>query len=101
MALFFNTKMRKPREFEHKYIYVDERKEKLQKMEEQARRELGLLPPKEFDPEDIRGKFVESTKHLKRRKESNRRPLSYPKLLVIILVLLFILHWLITGNLYF
>jgi len=101
MALFFNSKMRKPRGFEHKYIYVDERKEKLQKMEEQARRELGLLPPKGFDPEDIRGKFVESTKHLKRRKESNRRPLSYPKLLVIILVLLFILHWLITGNLYF
>ncbi|SRR5574344_1532250 len=101
MALFLNSKTRKPRAFEHKYIYVDERKERLQKIEEQAKRELGLLPPKEFDPEDIRGKFVEGTTHLKRRKESNRKPLSYPKLFVIILVLLFILHWLVTGDLYF
>lgn len=45
--------MRKPRGFRHEYIYVDERKEKLQKMEETAKRELGMLPPKEFNPEDI------------------------------------------------
>ena len=50
--------MRKPRGFNHSYIYVDERKEKLAKMEEDAKRELGMLPEKEFSPEDIRGKFV-------------------------------------------
>ena len=70
-------KMEKPRRFNHQYIYVDERKEKLQKLEEKAKRELGMLPPKEFSPEDIRGKFVQGTKHLKRRKageaESDRR----------------------------
>jgi hypothetical protein len=59
-------KMEKPRRFNHQYIYVDERKEKLQKMEENAKRDLGMLPPKEFSPEDIRGKFIEGTKHLKR-----------------------------------
>ena len=59
--------MRKPRGFHHSYIYVDERKEKLAKMEEDAKRELGILPEKEFSPEDIRGKFVEGTTHLKRR----------------------------------
>ena len=47
--------MRKPRGFHHSYIYVDERKEKLAKMEEDAKRELGMLPEKEFSPEDIRG----------------------------------------------
>lgn len=52
-------KMEKPRRFNHQYIYVDERKEKLQKLEEKAKRELGMLPPKEFSPEDIRGKFVQ------------------------------------------
>ena len=46
--------MRKPRGFNHPYIYVDERKEKLAKMEEKAKRELGMLPEKEFSPEDIR-----------------------------------------------
>ena len=57
--------MRKPRGFNHPYIYVDERKEKLAKMEESAKRDLGMLPEKEFSPEDIRGKFVEGTTHLK------------------------------------
>ena len=45
--------MRKPRGFNHSYIYVDERKEKLAKMEENAKRDLGMLPEKEFSPEDI------------------------------------------------
>lgn len=49
---------------------MNERKEKLDKMEEKAKRELGMLPEKEFSPEDIRGKFVEGTTHLKRRKAS-------------------------------
>ena len=35
-------KMEKPRRFNHQYIYVDERKEKLQKMEENAKRDCLL-----------------------------------------------------------
>jgi hypothetical protein len=69
MGLFNMGGMRKPRRFNHQYIYVDERREKLDKMEESAKRDLGMLPEKEFSPEDIRGKFVEGTTHLKRRKE--------------------------------
>lgn len=90
--------VRKPRGFHHTYIYVDERKEKLQKMEEDAKRELGILPPKEFKPEDIRGKFVEGTTHLKRRKEREKAPWGYGKILIAILILLFILHYLVTGS---
>ena len=90
--------MRKPRPFHHEYIYVDERKEKLQKMEEDAKRDLGMIPPKEFSPEDIRGKFIEGTTHLKRRKESGREPLSYATIFVAIAVLLYILHNLVTGE---
>ena len=41
MGMFFNS-MRKPRGFNHQYIYVDERKEKLAKMEEKAKRDLGM-----------------------------------------------------------
>ena len=90
--------MRKPRAYHHEYIYVDERKEKLQKVEENAKRDLGMLPPKEFSPEDIRGKFIEGTTHLTRRKESGHKPLSYGALFVGIVVLLFILHYLVTGE---
>lgn len=90
--------IRKPRGFNHQYIYVDERKEKLAKMEEDAKRELGMIPPKEFTPEDIRGKFIEATTHVKRRKKSGRKPLSYGMILILILILLFIMHYLVTGE---
>ena len=99
MGLF---KSQKPRAFSHQYIYVDERKEKLSKIEENAKRDLGILPPKEYTPgESIRGKFVEATTHLKRRKESNRKPLTYAALLIGIAVLSYILHYLVTGELTF
>ncbi|MBQ8889397.1 MAG: hypothetical protein IJY59_07930 [Bacteroidaceae bacterium] len=95
-------KTEKPRAFNHQYIYVDERKEKLLKIEENAKRDLGMLPPKETTAEErIRGKFVEGTKHLKRRKESGRKPLTYVTLLLAIAALCYVLHYLVTGELSF
>ena len=90
--------MRKPRGYHHEYIYIDERKEKLQKIEESAKRDLGMIPPKEFSPEDIRGKFIEGTTHLKRSKESERKQLPYGFLFSAICILLLILHYLVTGE---
>lgn len=95
-------KSEKPRAFSHQYIYVDERKEKLAKIEENAKRDLGMLPPKESTAEErIRGKFVESTRHLKRRKESGRKPLTYGALLIALAALCYVLHYLVTGELTF
>ena len=95
-------KMREPRRFNHKYIFVDERKEKLDKIVEKAKRDLGMLPAEETTYEErIRGKFVEGTKHLKRRKESNRKPLTYAALLIGIVALCYVLHYLVTGELTF
>ena len=66
-------KQRKPRGFQHQYIYVDERKERLKEIEERARRELGMVSQEESTAEErIRGKIVEQTKHLKRRKENDK-----------------------------
>ena len=90
--------MRKPRAYHHEYIYVDERKEKLQKIEETAKRDLGKLHTKEFFSEFLRGKFIEGTTYLKRRKESGRKPLSYATIFVAIAVLAYILHYLVTGE---
>ena len=93
--------VRKPRGFHHNYIYYDPRKEKLKEIDERAKRELGLLPPKEFTPEDIRGKFVQATKHLKRRKESGRKPVSYGVLIAAIVLLLLLMSYLVTGHIGF
>lgn len=94
MGLF---SMRKPRGFHHEYIYVNERKEKLDKMTENAKRDLGMLPEKEFSPEDIRGKFVEGTSHLKRRKESGRKPMAAGVAIVIIALLIFLWYAIANG----
>ena len=89
--------MRKPRGFHHSYIYVDERKEKLAKMEEDAKRELGMLPEKEFSPEDILLKFVEGTSLLKLRKESGRKPVHLGVLLLIIALLIYLWYAITNG----
>lgn len=82
---FFNQ--RKPRGFNHQYIYVDERRERLKEIEERAKRELGMIPDLEKTVEErIRGRFVEETTHLKRRQE--RGGGSSSKWLIIIAVLL-------------
>ena len=54
MSLFSR---RKPRGFNHRYIYYDERRERLRAIEERARRELGIEAPEEFRPEHLRGVF--------------------------------------------
>lgn len=89
--------MRKPRGFNHQYIYVDERKEKLAKMKEDAKRDLGMSPEKEFSPEDIRGKFVEGTTHLKRRKESGRKPIHLGVTLAGVALLLYLWYAIANG----
>lgn len=96
---FLGGNMPKPRRFSHQYIYVDERKEKLQKMEDQAKRELGILPEKkEFKPEDIRGKFVEGTTHLKKRKSRTKKPFSVGIILIVIVLLIFLWNFILTGE---
>lgn len=84
-------KTREPRRFEHQYIYVDERKERLQKIEEKAKLDLGMVQKEEPTAEErIRGKMVEQTTHLKRRKE-NGVSLTTKRLILILAVMALIL----------
>lgn len=81
---------RKPRGFQHQYIYVDERKERLREVEERAKRELGMIPQEAPTTEGrIRGKFTEQTTHLKRRQEKEN-PVS-TKSIILILALLIVI----------
>ena len=67
-------KMREPRKFNHKYIFVDERKEKLDKIVEKAKRDLGMLPPlEEGYSERLKGAFAAENSHLARQKENGTR----------------------------
>ena len=67
-------KMREPRRFNHKYIFVEERKEKLDKIVENAKRDLGMLPPGEPTYEErIRGAFVGENSHLDRKRSNASR----------------------------
>lgn len=95
---FLGGGARKPRAFNHQYIYVDTRKEKLDKMEESAKRELGILPEKEFDPNEIRGKFSENTVHLKKHLSKKRRPFFWAIALVLIILLIFLWNYILTGE---
>lgn len=84
-------KTREPRRFEHQYIYVDERKERLQKIEEKAKLDLGMIQKAEPTTEErIRGKMVEQTSHLKRRRE-NGSLLTTKRLILILAVMALIL----------
>lgn len=82
---------RKPRGFQHQYIYVDERKERLREMEERAKRELGMSSQEAATAEErIRGKIVDQTKHLKRRQEKEN-PVSTKRIILILALLVMIL----------
>ena len=66
-----------------------------------GKRELGMLPEDSFNPENIRGKFVESTTHLKRRKENGGPAVSVQMAVVLIVLLGLLLYWLWTGDIPF
>lgn len=66
MGLF---SMRKPRGFNHKYMYVDPRKDRLKAVEDRAKAELGMAEDNGAEHDRIRGMFINATKHARRRRE--------------------------------
>lgn len=89
---------REPRKFRRVSIYTDESRDKLDKLVRDVKREQGLLPPEEdkYDPTKFNGTFINYTPHAQRYREG--RKLVWPVALMIILVLLIVWHWLLTGN---
>jgi len=96
MALFSFYKVRKPRQFEHKPIYYDPRKEDLEERERRIRREMGEEKIDENYKPLIKGTFIEGTSHLKKShtRGEDARSRKYKNVrLVVILVLLAALFW--------
>ena len=99
MALF---KTREPRRFRGVHIYTSERQEKLDKLVAEAKREeqraRGEEVPYMPDIQSYRGKFAQNMKHLSRYQDPNRRRL-HPGVAIAIIVLLVILwHYCLTGS---
>ncbi len=97
MGLFFN--IRKPRKFDHKPIYFDPDKEALEKRVEKIKRELGMDDAEPYRRSEIKGTFLEQTKHLKRRNATPEKSTKDRniKLAVILVCLIIVLWFLFTG----
>lgn len=99
MATIFSTQ--KPRRFERKNYFGNERKEWLEARVRKVKREMGELPDEEWKAEEsIRGTFVEGTRHLKRRKEREEEEGTgsgnrYVKLGVALILLCIVFYYLI------
>lgn len=94
--LFFKT--RKPRKFHKVSIYTDENKEKLQKLVQDTLREEGKIPSQgeKYDTAKFNGTFSDFTPRAKRYKEEGAR-VSWPIAIVIIVVLIVLWRFLMTG----
>lgn len=99
MATIFTTQ--KPRRFERKNYFGNERKEWLEARVRKVKREMGELPDEEWKAEEtIRGTFIEGTRHLKRRKERDEvegtgKNNRYVKLGVALILLIIVFYYLI------
>ena len=98
MSLF---KQRRPRPFHHELVYASERRDRLRRIEEQARRELGFDgSPAESGQSDknaadrLHGVFLSATKHTSRRSQQ-RGTLSRFNvvLLLLLLVIAIVVMW--------
>lgn len=97
--MFFNNI--KPRRFNHRPIYSDERKERLKAIEERARRQLGIPTSNDNNARqptrDLHGAFATPSSR-RRRTASERRGTNPVVLIIMIAVLSALMFWLLTGG---
>lgn len=97
MGMFSFYNVRKPRQFEHKPIYWDPRKENLEKRIHRVKMEMGAEETDyEQYKEAIRGSFIEGTTHLKKSKTKGddvRNRIYKNMRLLLILAILSLIFW--------
>lgn len=97
-------KTREPRRFRRVSIYTDERKEKLDKLVEEVKREQGELPPAPVDytRDRFKGKFSQFTPRTQSFSDGGwGRNFKWPVVLVVIILLLMLWKFLLTGDYHF
>ena len=96
-------KTREPRKFRRVSIYTDERREKLDKLVNDYKREINELPPTEEDytQNRFKGKFSQFTPRAQRFSEGGRGMIKWPIALVVIILLIWFMRWLLIGEIRF
>lgn len=88
---------RQPRKYRPTSIYTDERKERLDKLVSEVKREAGELPPKaSTEIPSYKGRFSEFTPRAS--AGGMRRKVKWPVLVIIIVLLILAWHFLLTGT---
>lgn len=96
-------KSREPRRYRRVSIYTDERKEKLDKLINDYKREQGLLPPapEDYTQNRFKGKFSQFTPRTQKYSEGGRGMIKWPIALVLIILLIWFMRWLLVGEIRF
>jgi hypothetical protein len=96
-------KTRQPRKFRRISIYTDERREKLEQLVNDYKRETGELPPtqEDYTKDRFKGKFSQYTPRAQRFAEGGRGMIKWPVALVAIIALFMLLRWIMTGDIHF
>lgn len=89
---------REPRKYRRISMYTSERKDRLDKLVRDVKREMGELPADDIDPDKFKGQFSKFTPHARRASEREHK-LSWPLALILILVLLLIWRYIVMGRL--
>ena len=89
---------REPRRYKRISIYTSERKDKLDKLVRDVKREMGELPPtQEIEPDHFKGKFSQFTPRAKRASEREHR-LTWPLVLILVMVLILLWRYIVIGK---
>ncbi len=94
-------KTRDPRRYRPVNIYTDERKDKLEKLINDVKREKGELPPvaEDYTRDRFKGKFSQYTPRTQSFSEGGwGRNFKWPIVLVAIIMLLMLWRFLLTGD---
>lgn len=93
-------KVREPRRYRRVSIYTDERKDKLDKLVKDYKREIGEMPTAEEDytKDRFKGKFSQFTPRTQRFTEGGRGLIKWPVALFAIILLIWFLRWLMVSD---
>ena len=86
--------MKKPRPFNHKLIYVDNRQERLKEIEQKARQELGMELQPSYSPAHLHGVFSAAQSH----RRGGGQAWIVPVLLSMLLILLAVVFLVLFSN---
>lgn len=76
---------RKPRHFEHRMIYADDRKKFLNDLEQKAKEELGMGEKRNTSP-DFHAAFTSETSHLRRKEAGHGYGFLFMGMLLMVLI---------------